>query len=528
MSPKNAQLTIVPPKAPTLVGHKQYKQPFSDPFFLLEAGGILAEACYDLFIKDKSELSPRFKRLHQAISAGVLGWRIFSKVRERYCEYDTSPIMSDGEDWTEIKFKHTDPMLSLTKRWILKYTSFVDPSADTLIVELKDASTPPSSIGAECVYVSKSEDNAIEAAYNPYSDCTLDNCVIPNTDVVFKWRGLVIEFTLESKQDVSSTLDRVNLKKLADADAKDFKVIDAKNWKDALTPWSSLRISTRDRTIIDELFAEIKEGARCTSRQEAPVPCIYEHLNVYSEWTCVMPVPARAAILPETYDTALVEDVRSFFANKEWYKSVAVPHRRGYMFYGLPGTGKTSTIITLARQASLDVYVINLNRMNSAKKFAQAVHEATCGSCSGSILVFEDIDCVLSQRDLHVSLGGKEAATDSGIASDAEPTLSFSDFLNVIDGISSREDQIIIMTTNKGLDDFDPALMRPGRIDVKVHFTHATNYQIQKLIERFVPEDEETAKKLFQEITAKGSCTMCQVQEHLIQWHFGQTKKLGD
>ena len=36
----------------------------------------------------------------------------------------------------------------------------------------------------------------------------------------------------------------------------------------------------------------------------------------------------------------LTHDVNSFLHDEEWYLSRDVPYTRGYMFYGVPGTGK--------------------------------------------------------------------------------------------------------------------------------------------------------------------------------------------
>lgn len=44
--------------------------------------------------------------------------------------------------------------------------------------------------------------------------------------------------------------------------------------------------------------------------------------------------------------------------------------------------------------------------------------------------------------------------------------VTFSGLLNCLDGVASTEARILFMTTNY-LDRLDPALVRPGRVDVK-------------------------------------------------------------
>ena len=70
-------------------------------------------------------------------------------------------------------------------------------------------------------------------------------------------------------------------------------------------------------------------------------------------------------------------------------------------------------------------------------------------------------------------------------------SISLSGLLNVIDGISSQEGRVLIMTTNY-IDKLDDALIRPGRIDMQVQFTLATKTQIQEL---FVRMFQPTKKK---------------------------------
>lgn len=39
--------------------------------------------------------------------------------------------------------------------------------------------------------------------------------------------------------------------------------------------------------------------------------------------------------------TALCKDARLFFNSRQWYQSRGLNFRRGYLFYGVPGSGKT-------------------------------------------------------------------------------------------------------------------------------------------------------------------------------------------
>jgi chaperone BCS1 len=53
--------------------------------------------------------------------------------------------------------------------------------------------------------------------------------------------------------------------------------------------------------------------------------------------------------------------------------------------------------------------------------------------------------------------------------------------------VASPEGRLVVMTTNH-LDRLDPALIRPGRADVKLCFGNATTDQARRLFARFFPE----------------------------------------
>jgi mitochondrial chaperone BCS1 len=71
--------------------------------------------------------------------------------------------------------------------------------------------------------------------------------------------------------------------------------------------------------------------------------------------------------------------------------------------------------------------------------------------------------------------------------------------LNALDGVVASEERIIFMTTNHP-EKLDPALIRPGRVDMKEYFGHATEHQMKEMFLRFyggpVPRAEEFARTI--------------------------------
>jgi chaperone BCS1 len=96
--------------------------------------------------------------------------------------------------------------------------------------------------------------------------------------------------------------------------------------------------------------------------------------------------------------------------------------------------------------------------------------------------------------------------------SNSQGKISLSALLNVIDGVASQEGRVLIMTTNH-IDKLDPALIRPGRVDLKIKF-ELTNAETNAMLFRgifttiegdipdFVPEAKAVSAKT--KLTATG------------------------
>jgi chaperone BCS1 len=67
--------------------------------------------------------------------------------------------------------------------------------------------------------------------------------------------------------------------------------------------------------------------------------------------------------------------------------------------------------------------------------------------------------------------------------------VTFSGFLNALDGVASGEERIIFMTTNH-IERLDPALIRPGRVDLSVLVDDATPAQAQHLFKQFYSDTD--------------------------------------
>jgi chaperone BCS1 len=132
------------------------------------------------------------------------------------------------------------------------------------------------------------------------------------------------------------------------------------------------------------------------------------------------------------------------------------------MFYGIPGTGKTSVIKSLANHFQKNLANINFHKDMEYHTLLKLMEHVP----DNSFISIEDVD----------SIFGEDRSNKT--------CLTFSDFINVFDGIQTPQDTLIFMTTNK-LMDLDNAVIR--RIHYFIEFKYATKDQIQKLFNHFFP-----------------------------------------
>lgn len=72
-------------------------------------------------------------------------------------------------------------------------------------------------------------------------------------------------------------------------------------------------------------------------------------------------------------------------------------------------------------------------------------------------------------------------------------SVTFSGLLNALDGVASSEERIIFMTTNH-YSRLDPALIRPGRVDLHEYLGDAEGEQAQRLFIKFYGSDSDTER----------------------------------
>ncbi|KAL4629102.1 hypothetical protein ACB092_05G285500 [Castanea dentata] len=173
------------------------------------------------------------------------------------------------------------------------------------------------------------------------------------------------------------------------------------------------------------------------------------------------PMTFKTLAMDSELKKELMEDLNNFLNGKEYYKRIGKAWKRGYLIYGPPGTGKSSLIVAMANYLNFDIYDLDLSEVRSNSELRLLLLSMP----SRSILVIEDIDC-------SIKLENRENENDHNTGNNK---MTLSGLLNFIDGLWScfGDERVIIFTTNYK-EQLDPALLRPGRMDVHICMSYCT------------------------------------------------------
>lgn len=232
----------------------------------------------------------------------------------------------------------------------------------------------------------------------------------------------------------------------------------------------TMRVFTRNRTVVEKICEEIRKFSKSL---ELPDQHTVIFTVRYSDWEPTGKTRKTrsldSVIIPKSEKERILTDLSDFFDKEDWYTEIGVPYRRGWLFQGLPGTGKTSLVSALAGHYRRRIYILSLNESELTDT---ALLGLVAAIKPGSILLLEDIDAAFEKRENKDAKG-----------------ITFSGLLNALDGVASPEGLVTIMTTNHP-EKLDPALIRPGRIDQVMEFKGATEEQVRAIFKRFKPGEE--------------------------------------
>ncbi|CAG9110614.1 unnamed protein product [Plutella xylostella] len=216
--------------------------------------------------------------------------------------------------------------------------------------------------------------------------------------------------------------------------------------------------------------------------------------------------PLHSVVLRAGLGERIRDDCTDFINSTQWYIDRGIPYRRGYLLHGPPGCGKSSYIMALAGELEYNICVLNLSERGLTD---DRLNHLLCVAPQQSIILLEDIDAAFVSRE--------DTATQKA-AYEGLNRVTFSGLLNCLDGVASTEARIVFMTTNY-LDRLDPALIRPGRVDMKEYVGYCDQEQIELMYLRFYKGEQAAENaKVFAErvLSTKKNVSPAQIQGYFM------------
>ncbi|KAK9232720.1 hypothetical protein WN943_022968 [Citrus x changshan-huyou] len=218
------------------------------------------------------------------------------------------------------------------------------------------------------------------------------------------------------------------------------------------------------------------------------------------------PMNFNTLALDSELKKAIMEDLDNVMNGKEYYTRVGKAWKRGYLLYGPPGTGKSSLIAAMANHLKFDTYDLDLTDVQSNSDLRSLLLSMP----SRSMLVIEDIDC-------SITLENRDSKDQAG-HNQGDNKVTLSGLLNFIDGLWSccSEGRIIIFTTNHK-EKLDPALLRPGRMDMHIHMSYCTASVFEQLAFNYLGISHHHLFEQIEEMLMKVNVTPAEVAGELMK-----------
>jgi len=223
--------------------------------------------------------------------------------------------------------------------------------------------------------------------------------------------------------------------------------------------------------------------------------------SFWSKVAARKPRDLSLVVLEKEMKKLIIEDISWFLRRDtcDFYAQHGIPYHRAYLFYGAPGAGKTSTIFALAGEFERNLCFLQASVQMTDDSFRLAIGQAP----PKSIIVMEDVDALFTVH--------RESNTNH--------SLSFSGFLNAIDGLASSDDVIFVLTTNHP-ERLDPALLRPGRVDVRVEFKAPNMEMAKEYFLTYYPDADNFALQFAKNTSREHSqVSMAQMQHYFLFCH---------
>jgi len=153
----------------------------------------------------------------------------------------------------------------------------------------------------------------------------------------------------------------------------------------------------------------------------------------------------------------VIEIIEKFIENESYYRNKGLSYKTGILLHGVPGTGKTSLIRTIASEFDMDIYLIkSVFDLEKALYFDSSNNKTR-------LIVIEELDSYSIDRE--------SIEKNSNKLGDLVAETNLNELLQNLDGII-QADNVIIMGTTNYIEKIDKAIIRPGRFDHLIEFSY--------------------------------------------------------
>ena len=217
----------------------------------------------------------------------------------------------------------------------------------------------------------------------------------------------------------------------------------------------------------------------------------------------------------------IIQKIDFFINNKSWYLEKGIPYTLGLGLHGPPGTGKSSLIKCISNYLNRHIIILSLKEIKTKHQLETLFFEDRYNDNNKKysigfdkkIIVIEDIDCIEIVKNRNGKFKKKEKKEKrhknllviedktkddtTCLLKQTEEPVTLDDILNLWDGIRETQGRIIIITSNH-YNQLDPALIRPGRIDISLELGNSSRKIIAEMYKHFFNKtiDKSTLKQI--------------------------------